>query len=204
MPRRRVFIPNFETDPAWKRLWQPLHDLPDLTGREISIIAETTRRAIKLNFEAERSPDGKPWEPLHPFTQWERSQGIDARGVPFMTGARNPILRRTRDLMHSLTKSSHPRHKVDVKRSSLGGGRHLTIEVYAEDDPKTPGRIKLLHSGGNVRMNFRAKSGKQHTLDFEVPARPFIGLSKLGEEILDRTVVDVLDKRLHKLVKVIR
>ena len=203
MPRRRVVIPNFERDPAWRRLWQPLHDLPDLTGREISIIAETARRAIKLNFEAERSPDGKPWKELHPFTQWERSQGIDARGVPFMTGARHPILRRTRDLMRSLTESGHPRHKVDVKRSSLAGGRHLTIEVYAEDDPETPGRIKLLHSGGNVRMNFRAKSGKQHTLDFEVPARPFIGLSRLGEDILDRTVVSILDKRLKKLVNVL-
>lgn len=197
----RFIIPDIRHDPNWKRIWQPLHDLPDLSSQDVRKIAGAVRRGLKINFEAERSPDGKPWKELAPLTQWMRAQGIDERGVGFRTGSRRPILRRTGDLVGSLTEESHPQHRVDVRRSTIAGGKHTTIEVYAEDDPKTPGRIKLLHSGGNVRMNFRAKSGKQHTLDFEVPARPFIGLSDRAVELVDRTTVYVLDERLKRLVK---
>jgi phage gpG-like protein len=198
----RVIIPDIRHDPNWRRIWKPLHDLPKLSKQDVRKLADAVRRGLKLNFEAERSPDGEPWKELHPFTQWERSQGIDSRGVRFSTGARHPMLRRTGDLVGSLTQENHPRHRVDVRRSSIAGGQHTTIEVYAEDDPKTPGRIKLLHSGGNVKLNFRdSRTGKQHELDFDVPARPFIGLSEKALDLVDRTAIYVIDERLKRLVK---
>lgn len=165
------------------RLWLGLSRLGRLGSREARKVADAGRWGIDRNFQLERSPSGSPWPGLHPRTVAERRRGIDARGVPFKTGGEHPILQRTGDLRRSFTDPSHPRHiaKVDVTADSTA------IALGAEDDPQTPGRIALLHSGGT------SSTGTQ------IPPRPFVGLDTRAVSRVARTVRWVLDERLKRI-----
>jgi hypothetical protein len=117
------------------------------------------------------------------MTQAERRRGIDHRGIPFRTGAQHPILRRTGDLLASLTDPRHPRN---VTASGSWNGETLIV-LSAEDDPQTPGRIARLHAGGIT------DTGRY------VPPRPFMGLSDTALDQVDTQVRAVLRGRLERV-----
>ena len=168
----------------WIEMWDALGSLGGLSNREAEIIADVARRDMASHFERERSPEGHPWQPLAPMTRQERKAGIDARGIPFSTGAAHPILVRTRDLKLSFTDPRHPRNVTDL---AVSGGVTF-ISLGAEDDPATPGRIVILNSGGTVLGTSN-----------EVPARPWIGLSESGVTQLDQQTEQVLNQRLERI-----
>jgi len=167
----------------WEALWSGLADVGELSNREAEIVADTARRGIAANFEEERAPDGTPWAPLAPRTQEERRKGIDARGVPFRTGSRHPILKRTGDLKESFTDPRHPRNVTEVER----GGGVTAVVLGAKDDPRTPGRIETLHAGGFTETGA------------PVPARPFVGLSDRHREQVEEQARRVVWQRVERL-----
>ena len=172
-----------ETRRRWDKFWGGLADVGRLSRREAQIVAGVARAGIRSNFEHERAPDGTPWEPLAPMTVAERRKGIDERGVPFRVGGHHPILKRTGDLQRSFTDPDHPRNVTEITQV-----RGLTFLVLsAEDDPKTPNRIRRLHAGG------RTEDGRV------VPARPFIGLSKRYEDQLYEQAGRVIRQRVERL-----
>jgi phage gpG-like protein len=176
-------VAGLDINTQWTRLWQALAHLADLSARETEIVADTARRGIALNFEQRQSPNGAPWHPLAKMTQAERQRGIDHRGIPFRVGAKEPILRRTGDLLLSLTDPRHPRN---VTSAGSSNGETLII-LGAEDDPKTPGRLARLHAGGIT------DTGRY------VPARPFMGLGETALEQVDTQVRAVLRQRVERL-----
>lgn len=176
-------VAGLDINAQWVQVWRALAQIADLGPREIEIIADAGRRGIARNFERQQSPQGTPWHPLAKMTQEERKRGIDHRGIPFRVGAKQPILRRTGDLLLSLTDPRHPRN---VTASGNWNGETIVI-LGAEDDPKTPGRIARLHAGGMT------DTGRY------VPARPFMGLSETALEQLDTQVRAVLRQRVERL-----
>jgi len=176
-------VAGLDLGAQWVQLWRALAQVADLAPREIEIIADTGRRGIARNFEQRQSPSGQPWHPLAKQTQEERRRGIDHRGIPFRVGAKEPILRRTGDLLLSLTDPRHPRNIT----SSGRWNNETLIILSAEDDPKTPGRIARLHAGGIT-----------DTLRY-VPPRPFMGLSAAALGQLDTQVRAVLRQRVERL-----
>jgi phage gpG-like protein len=176
-------LAGLNIDARWETLWRALARIADLSPREVEIVADTARRGIARNFERRTTPGGQPWHPLAKMTQEERKRGIDHRGIPFRVGAKEPILRRTGDLLLSLTDPRHPRN---ITRSGRWNNETLII-LSAEDDPQTPGRIGRLHAGGVT------DTGRY------VPARPFVGLSDVALEQLDTQVRAVLRQRVERL-----
>lgn len=184
------FSPSEEQ--RWIEMWDTLGDVGGLGNREAEIVADVARRDMAAHFERERSPEGHPWVPLAPLTRQERKAGIDARGVPFRTGEAHPILKRTGDLKLSFTDPRHPRNVTDL---FISGGVTY-IELGAEDDPATPGRIETLHEGGTV-MSIMAVGAAPTA--HEVPARPWIGLSDSGLTQLGEQTERVLAQRLERI-----
>lgn len=176
-------VAGLDISARWVTMWRALAQIADLAQREIEIIADTGRRGIAQNFERRQSPEGQPWHPLAKMTQEERKRGIDHRGVPFRVGAKEPILRRTGDLLLSLTDPRHPRN---ITQSGNWNGETIIV-LSADDDPQTPGRIARLHAGGLT------DTGRY------VPARPFMGLGAVALEQLDAQVQAVLRQRLERL-----
>jgi phage gpG-like protein len=172
-----------ESRRRWDEFWGGLADIGRLSHREAQIVVGAARAGIRSNFEHERAPDGTPWDPLAPRTVAERREGIDERGIPFRVGGHHPILKRTGDLQRSFTDPDHPRNVMEITQV-----RGLTFLVLsAEDDPKTPNRIKRLHAGG------RTEDGAV------VPARPFIGLSERYEDQLYEQADRVIRQRVERL-----
>jgi len=169
-------------DARWATLWRTLAQVGELSKGEARIVANAAQRGIAQNFERQSSPEGQPWHPLAKMTQAERQRGIDARGIPFRVGAKSPILRRTGDLLRSVTDPDHPRN---ITESGTWNGETVIV-LGAEDDPKTPGRIARLHAGGIT------ETGRY------VPARPFMGLSAQALEQVDGQVRAVLRERLER------
>ncbi len=182
---------ELEQSPKWDAFWFGLAALGDLGNREVEIIADTARRGIARNFEQERAPDGAPWKPLAPMTRQIRSEGIDDRGVPFRTGQAHPILVRTQDLKQSFINPRHPRNVTDVSRSA----GMTSVLLSAEDDPDTPGRIAMLHSGGSF---LTARAGAELVVR-EVPARPFVGLGDRAMDQVDAQARRILAQRVDRL-----
>jgi len=168
---------------GWEPFWDGLWCLADLGRREVQILADTARMGIYENFERESSPDGEKWPGLAPWTQRIRASGMDERGVAFRTGARHPILRRTGDLMQSFINPFHPRNITRVNQSEVV----TSIELGAEDDPKTPGRIALLNDGG--------VSDTGHI----IPQREFIGFSSVSMERVDNQARQIIHQRVDRL-----
>ena len=165
------------------QLLEPLVSLGELGSKEAEKVADAGRQGILSNFQREQSPAGKAWVPLAFATQRIRRTGIDERGIRFQTGAAHPILVRTQDLKLSFTEPRHPRNITLISHSHGGTG----IELGAQDDPQTPGRIETLHSGG------RTPSGRV------VPPRPFVGLSDQAVTQVDKVVRWVLSERLTRV-----
>lgn len=188
----RVYCEWVDEDVArWDALWTGLGNLGELSNREAEIVADTARRGIAANFEQERAPSGTPWVPLAPMTQRQRREGIDHRGIPFRVGAAHPILKRTGDLKASFVDPRHPRNVTEIER---GGGITFLL-LSAEDDPDTPDRIATLHAGGTAYgMAIGARM-----VAYEVPARPFIGLSDRDLDRVEEQAERVIWQRVERL-----
>lgn len=171
------------TEGAWDALWEGLANLGELGNREAEIVADTGRRGIYRNFERESGPYGTPWPALAKMTQAERATGIDHRGEPFSVGQKHPILRRTGDLLESLTNPRHPRNVTAVARGD--GSTHLVLS--AADDPRTPDRIAKLHAGGVT------ETGRV------IPPRPFMGLGPTAQAQVATQTAAILRQRLDRL-----
>ncbi len=182
---------KLEQSPKWDAFWFGLAAVGDLGNREVEIIADTARRGVARNFEQERAPDGTPWQPLAPMTQQIRGEGIDERGIPFRTGTAHPILVRTTDLKQSFINPRHSRNITDVSRSA----GVVSVLLSAADDPETPGRIAMLHSGGSF---LTARAGAE-LVERDVPARPFIGLSDQALAQVDEQARRILAQRVDRL-----
>ncbi len=176
----KVTVARSKASDSW---WKSLSEVGLLSNRESEIIADAARRGIALNFERESEPSGEPWVPLARRTQAERRLGIDGRGIRFSVGAEHPILVRTGDLKRSFTDPQHPRNVTQFMRIL---GRTIII-LSAEDDPKTPNRIRTLNSGGLTMSNSI------------VPARPFIGLSRDAERQVENQATQVIYQRMRRL-----
>lgn len=165
------------------RFWLDIGNIGEIGPRESRIVASAARQGIALNFEREQSPDGHPWVPLCRRTVEERRRGIDQRGIPFRVGGHHPILQRTGDLKRSFVDPAHPRN---VTKTEHGGGVTVII-LSATDDPRTPGRIATLNSGGLTMSNA------------VVLPRPFIGLGATAAQQLDQQVERVIWQRIERL-----
>lgn len=159
----------------WERFWRDLATLGEIGAGEARLLADAGRRALALNWEHERSPDGVPWVKLAKRTQRER------RKLGF--ASKRPILRRTGDLRGSFTDADHPRNIYQV--GYWNGG--TVIVIGARENPSTPGRIPLLDKGG---INSEGAY---------VPARPFIGFSDQGVRWLDNQSTAIILQRVERL-----
>ncbi len=172
---------------AFRMFVREIADLANFTKKEAGRILGAFRRGIAYNFLRESTPDGQPWKPLKRTTEYIRALGIDERGVPFITGAKHPILRRTGALMGSFTDEHHPQHRSIVRQEHSG----TTIWMWAEDVPDSPGRIALLHEGGIVTRHIQGQERELH-----IPARPWIGLSGKFQDVLFDEAFEIVEEKL--------
>lgn len=155
-----------------KRAFTALQRLMADTTPVMTAIGVGLRRNVHDRFMDAADPDGKPWAPLNPgYAAIKRGPGI-LRGAGAAGG-----------LMGSIT-SRATKDSVEVGSN----------KVYA-----------AIHQfGGTIRpkdathLIFEMAGGLVHATSVTIPARPYLGVGPLDEQVITETLTDALDRETRK------
>lgn len=155
-----------------KRAFAALQKLMADTTPVMKAIGVGLRRNVHDRFMDAADPDGNPWAPLNPgYAAIKRGPGI-LRGAGVAGGLMGSISSRA-------TKDS-----VEVGSNKVYAAIHQFGGTIV---PKNAEHLIFEMAGGLV-----------HATSVTIPARPYLGVGPLDEQVITETLVDALDRETRK------
>ncbi len=133
-------------------------------------------------FKEQRAPDGTPWAPLSPMTIWKRA-------YKRLGSYRNTLKRKK--LLHT---SKYKKFTTSMKILQDTGRLRGSISFRAE------GAAAVIGSGLRY-ARVHQLGGKTEDGKYNIPARPFLGLSSSGRQDVVKIINAFLQKEAEKAAK---